>query len=238
MASDFQDQFREAMREAEVADLKRQFDEASAKATSAFNNPLETAQKEVEAAFGTEPARKRRACRDRNAIATDRSRRDRAARRPSIDGAADAAGRRAAGKRRWRRSSQPTAQARRRRMSNRKPGRRGRDRAEQGALARSSDRIALAPDQGADRVRGRLRRSASSSPSRSTTSWSGRSCWVAGVENSKFIYTALLEYFLTQLKLAMFGAAFHRVSGDRRADLHVRGARAFIATSARPSFRI
>ncbi len=32
--------------------------------------------------------------------------------------------------------------------------------------------------------------------------------WVAGLENSKFIYTALLEYFLTQLKLAMFGAAF------------------------------
>ena len=31
---------------------------------------------------------------------------------------------------------------------------------------------------------------------------------VAGVENSKFIYTALLEYFLTQLKLALFGAAF------------------------------
>ena len=55
MASEFQDQFREAMREAEVADLKRQFDEASAKASSAFNNPLETAQKEVEAAFGTEP---------------------------------------------------------------------------------------------------------------------------------------------------------------------------------------
>lgn len=32
--------------------------------------------------------------------------------------------------------------------------------------------------------------------------------WIAGPENSKFIYTALLEYFLTQLKLAMFGAAF------------------------------
>jgi sec-independent protein translocase protein TatC len=31
---------------------------------------------------------------------------------------------------------------------------------------------------------------------------------VVGVENSKFIYTALLEYFFTQLKLAMFGAAF------------------------------
>ncbi|MGE3145927.1 MAG: twin-arginine translocase subunit TatC [Pseudorhodoplanes sp.] len=31
---------------------------------------------------------------------------------------------------------------------------------------------------------------------------------VAGPENSKFIYTALLEYFLTQLKIAMFGAVF------------------------------
>src|SRR5438045_8724454 len=32
--------------------------------------------------------------------------------------------------------------------------------------------------------------------------------WIAGPENSKFIYTALLEYFITQLNLAMFGAAF------------------------------
>jgi len=32
--------------------------------------------------------------------------------------------------------------------------------------------------------------------------------WVAGAGNSKFIYTALLEYFITQLKLAMFGAGF------------------------------
>src|SRR5580692_5826949 len=32
--------------------------------------------------------------------------------------------------------------------------------------------------------------------------------WMAGPEHSKFIYTALLEYFVTQLKLAMFGAAF------------------------------
>ena len=32
--------------------------------------------------------------------------------------------------------------------------------------------------------------------------------WVAGAENSKFIYTALLEYFITQLKLSLFGAAF------------------------------
>ena len=32
--------------------------------------------------------------------------------------------------------------------------------------------------------------------------------WIVGAENSKFIYTALLEYFLTQLKLALFGAGF------------------------------
>src|SRR6202171_91191 len=31
---------------------------------------------------------------------------------------------------------------------------------------------------------------------------------IAGPENTKFIYTALLEYFVTQLKLALFGAAF------------------------------
>src|SRR6185437_3352981 len=31
--------------------------------------------------------------------------------------------------------------------------------------------------------------------------------WVAG-PNAKFIYTGLLEYFVVQLKIAMFGAAF------------------------------
>ena len=31
---------------------------------------------------------------------------------------------------------------------------------------------------------------------------------IAGAENTKFIYTALLEYFITQLKLSLFGAAF------------------------------
>src|ERR1700689_1916293 len=32
--------------------------------------------------------------------------------------------------------------------------------------------------------------------------------WVAGAANSKFIYTGLLEYFVVQLKLSLFGAAF------------------------------
>jgi sec-independent protein translocase protein TatB len=54
MASDFQGQFQEAMREAEVADLKKQFDEASSAATnftSGFDNPLENAKKEIESTF-------------------------------------------------------------------------------------------------------------------------------------------------------------------------------------------
>ncbi len=32
--------------------------------------------------------------------------------------------------------------------------------------------------------------------------------WVAGPEHSRFIYTGLLEYFVVQIKIAMFGAAF------------------------------
>ena len=32
--------------------------------------------------------------------------------------------------------------------------------------------------------------------------------WVAGADNSKFIYTALVEYFLTQLKLALIFCCF------------------------------
>ena len=56
MASDFQDQFREAMREAEVADLKKQFDDVTSTATGGFSNPLEAAHKEVEKALGSEPS--------------------------------------------------------------------------------------------------------------------------------------------------------------------------------------
>jgi sec-independent protein translocase protein TatC len=32
--------------------------------------------------------------------------------------------------------------------------------------------------------------------------------WVAGPQNAKFIYTGLLEYFIVQLKIAMFGGVF------------------------------
>ena len=82
------------------------------------------------------------------------------------------------------------------------------DRGQQGAADGAPDRAALAADQGADRVLPRLHRSASSSPSTIYNILIWPFVWVAGPENTKFIYTALLEYFCTQLKLAMFGAAF------------------------------
>jgi sec-independent protein translocase protein TatB len=56
MASEFQGQFQEAMREAEMADLKKKFDEASSAATdfgSSITNPLESVSKEVEKALDT-----------------------------------------------------------------------------------------------------------------------------------------------------------------------------------------
>jgi sec-independent protein translocase protein TatB len=59
MASDFQGQFQEAMREAEMADLKKQFDEATSAAsnlTAGIGDPLESARKEMESALGDQPA--------------------------------------------------------------------------------------------------------------------------------------------------------------------------------------
>src|ERR1700752_1301813 len=51
MASEFQNQFQEAMREAELADLKKDVDEMAAKAQSYTNfNPLDDLQKDVESA--------------------------------------------------------------------------------------------------------------------------------------------------------------------------------------------
>lgn len=57
MASEFQGQFQEAMREAEMADLKKQVDGLTdpLKNFSDFN-PVETARKEMESAFESKPA--------------------------------------------------------------------------------------------------------------------------------------------------------------------------------------
>lgn len=52
MATEFQNQFQEAMREAEVADMKKQFDDVTAAATNlASGNVLTSAVKDVEEAL-------------------------------------------------------------------------------------------------------------------------------------------------------------------------------------------
>src|SRR3954462_7037225 len=62
MASEFQGQFQEAMREAELAELKQQGDKLSDLTRTAPDlNPMETAKRELETAFeggtsGTPPA--------------------------------------------------------------------------------------------------------------------------------------------------------------------------------------
>ena len=57
MASEFQDQFREAMREAEVADLKKQVDDMTSTASNFTNfDPLESVRKDVEGLMGDKPA--------------------------------------------------------------------------------------------------------------------------------------------------------------------------------------
>src|SRR5215831_2838744 len=58
MAAEFQGQFQEAMREAEVADLKKQADDMSSSVTDIANfDPMAHAKKEMEAAFNPESAK-------------------------------------------------------------------------------------------------------------------------------------------------------------------------------------
>ncbi len=57
MASEFQGQFQEAIREAEMADLKKEVDEMTETAKSyAHFDPLGDIQKEIESAVADKPA--------------------------------------------------------------------------------------------------------------------------------------------------------------------------------------
>jgi sec-independent protein translocase protein TatB len=56
MASDFQSQFHEAMREAEMADLKKQVDDLGNTTTNFTNfDPIGTVRREIESAFEDKP---------------------------------------------------------------------------------------------------------------------------------------------------------------------------------------
>ena len=147
MANEFQGQFHEALREAEFADLKKHADDISSSVSEIGQiDPIGDMQKDVERTFDETPPRRGR-CRSDH-----RGRRNAGC---SAGRAPGAAGRRgaaagAAGCRHLR-----GHRRRPNRRPPRKPGagheRAGRsgDRGQQGALARPSDRAALAPDQGA-----------------------------------------------------------------------------------------
>ena len=216
MAAEFQGQFQEAMREAEMADLKKTFDEVKGDATGVWPGQPDDLAAE---ARRRRPADRghRQACRQppndpqvASVIGEPSRRRRRQSRMPETFDEAEA---HAAHPSRWR---SRVKFRRRRRMSrplrltfSRTPKRHDhrRHRGQQGATDGSPDRAALAADQGAVGFgMAFIFCFFFAKQIYNVLVWPF--VWVAGAENSKFIYTALLEYFLTQLKLALFGAAF------------------------------
>ena len=111
-------------------------------------------------------------------------------------------------------------------------GRREGDRGHQGAADGAPDRAALAADQGADRV---LRSRSSccfffAKHIYNILIWPF--VWVAGAENTKFIYTALLEYFWYPAQARDVRRGLHLVPGDRRRRSTCSSRPGSIATSA------
>jgi sec-independent protein translocase protein TatB len=85
MASEFQGQFQEALREAEVADLKKTADDLSSSVTDFSNfDPMAGAHKEMEAAFNPEPAKESTKAADPAAATTPAPPVDAATRLPEV----------------------------------------------------------------------------------------------------------------------------------------------------------
>ena len=214
MAAEFQGQFQEAMREAEMADLKKSFDEVKDAATRLhqLQSVMTSLQKDVSDALRS---------------ATSTSRRTRTRGRPrSTSRRADDAGSARAGDA----ASRPRRMPRRRAAGDRARSaapRRRTSRRPRRACARTPKRHERTKDIEASKaplmdhlieLRSRLIKALLgfgvafifcfffAKQIYNVLVWPF--VWVAGPENSKFIYTALLEYFLTQLKLALFGAGF------------------------------
>ena len=206
MATEFQGQFQEALREAELTDLKKQADDITGDISSSVSDvssfdPLAEIEKEssTRSSRRPKPSPTERSdppgkCRSVAAAAPKRRRK-----RPS----------------RWSRREAPAPVSERRLRAGRAAAQDGRG---QGMSHEDIEATKAPLMEHLIELRSRLIKavlafgvmfgSASSSPRTSTISWSGRSSGWRAPENSKFIYTALLEYFITQLKLAMFGAAF------------------------------
>ena len=202
MASDFQGQFQEAMREAEMADIKKQVDDLTSTASSVTNfDPLGDISKQFETAIEDKPAQ--------TATPAEPAARRRPSpaplpRRPTAVRRTMRQPRQRAG--RARRRGRAAAQGRERRMT----------RSEDDEKEIEASKAPLM--EHLIELRSRLIKAVLAffiaavvcfffaKQIYNVLVWPY--VWVAGVENTKFIYTALLEYFITQLKLALFGAAF------------------------------
>ena len=157
MASEFQGQFQEAMREAEMAELKKQVRRHESSVSDAARSAIRISirsdtQKEIESAFD-EPSRNAELPTADVAGAVESvpeaaaTAADIASPLPEPPPPVSATDLAAATK-------PPTAQAGRRAAHEQ---RRGRDRGHQGAVDGAPDRAALAADQGADRIRADVR---------------------------------------------------------------------------------
>ena len=197
MASEFQGQFQEAMREAEMADIKKQVDDITTSATSVTNfDPLGDISKQFETAIEDKPAQT--ATSGEPAVATPSEP------APVVAGQRHGAARLQHAERvRCRRAA---AQGRERRVM----------RSEDDEKEIEASKAPLM--EHLVELRSRLIKAVLAFFIAAVICFFFAKqiynvlVWpyvlVAGIENTKFIYTALLEYFITQLKLAMFGAAF------------------------------
>ena len=167
MAAEFQGQFQEAMREAEMADLKKSFDEVKEAATGFTSGNLMTSlQKDVSKALRHRRHRQaggvRRRCQVAPAIERARHADDTGDADPGNlhrgRGACRGIASRWRSRRKLRRSPRRRTPRPQRLTSSRTPKRHERRgyRGQQGAADGSLDRAALAADQGAARLRRRL----------------------------------------------------------------------------------
>ena len=164
MAGEFQDQFREAMREAEMADIKKDIDEATGKLGSGITIRSRSCTRRPSGSRPRRPrrrrpppTRRRRRPPRRSRPSRRRSRRPRPRQRPRLR----------------RRLSRPRPRAslprRRRRRAETGPHDPRGHRGHQGAADRAPDRAALAPDQVGGRVLHRAGRLLLLRQARSTT---------------------------------------------------------------------
>ena len=203
MASEFQGQFQEAMREAEMADLKKQAEDLKSSVSDLTSfDPMASTKKEIESAFVMpevgDGERTIHRCRARRAGGLARAAAAGSAGRERAVAGAAVAGQR---KRFCTRRSAAAQTGRRWRMTHEDI---------EATKAPLMDHLI--------ELRSRLIKAliafgvmfaicfVFAKDIYNVLVWPF--VWIAGPENSKFIYTALLEYFVTQLKLAMFGAAF------------------------------